>query len=375
MRIFIATGFLFVVFCIAEAPRVVAAARPTPSSAIGAPSSVLLAAMDICKTYWEGRRKITQYCEGEMVCDYAHPGKCKPGPALQRRLDAELRRLKDAAREAEAKLKEAERKFEAQMREFRRKMREQSQSTFAGNDNRAIGCSGCTTDTSLRDRVYDPKVVPTTRYPPPRPPSSTPVGTGRSPAAVWRPTRQTSNLRFKLRMRLFVETLNSLQPSDPRVGNVVRDMNQEIVRQSRNGTAGVQAALDEVGYENIWKNPPPASTAGSETQPAQSPAAASAAEPSGDPIQGNTASADPVPVVGEPPPDEVLCAYLATLETETDNRLSQAVPDWCHPYLRSIGRTNMSPPPSPRKTLLTLDDEVEKNRLYRQFRSLLPPEE
>jgi hypothetical protein len=191
---------------------------------------------------------------------------------------------------------------------------------------------------------------------------------------------QTPNLRFKLRMRLFVETLNSLQPSDPRVGNVVRDMNQEIVRQSRSGTAGVQDALDEVGYEKIWKNSAPAPNAdqlgNAGTQTASPPAAAaSATEPPGDPIQGNTASADAVPVVSEPPPDEVLCAYLATLETETDNRLSQAVPDWCHPYLRSIGRTNMSPPPSPRQTLLTLDDEVEKNRLYRQFRSLLPPEE
>jgi hypothetical protein len=379
MRIFITTSFLFVVFFIAESSRAAAAARPPLSSAIGAPSSVLLAAMNICRTYREGRRKITQYCEGEMVCDHAHAGKCKPGPALQRRLDAELRRLKDAAREAEAKLKEAERKFEAQMREFRRKIREQSQSTFAGNDNRAIGCSGCTTDTSLREHVYDPKIMPTPRYPTPRPPGSTPVSTGRSPATVWRPTPQTSNLRFKLRMRLFVERLNSFQPSDPRVGNVVRDMNQEIVRQSRNGTAGVQEALDEVGYENIWKNPPPASTAGSsgnsESQATPSPTAASATEPFGDPIQGNTASADPVPAASEPPPDEVLCAYLATLETETDNRLSQAVPDWCHPYLRSIGRTNMSPPPSPRQTLLTLDDEVEKNRLYRQFRSLLPPEE
>ena len=65
----------------------------------------ILRVRDVCRVRYEGRTKITSYCNDPYVCDRANPGKCKPGAELQRKLDADMARLDEMRRNLNAEIR------------------------------------------------------------------------------------------------------------------------------------------------------------------------------------------------------------------------------------------------------------------------------
>ena len=86
------------------------------------------------------------------------------------------------------------------------------------------------------------------------------------------------------------------------------------------------------------------------------------------------------PVVDNPPAqvsanDEALCSYLMTLEEGDANKLGVPVPDYCEPYLRSIGRAPRDPDArDPRQILFDLEDRVQIIQMKAEYEALFAPD-
>ena len=310
---------------------------------------------DICRVHTEGNRRITEYCDDPYVCDLAH-AKCKPGPELQRQLDEKRRQ----AEEAQRRVLEQQRQMEAQVRELRARQRAQAAlyqgaSNVLAMANRAGSCSTitsrdggpvgggartpCQAPRKLSDNVYPMNQRAPVQYRP-RP----------NPAAS-SSTSLRNKLRFALMARNVINAIAQLQQHDP-----TRQNAQDALTEAAHkfGLRDVDAAkiIQDVAV-NLTEPDPPQPPSGQDPTQAASPSAPrSAAEtPTAEPAE------PPRPVVSAK--DEALCSYLMTLEEGDANRLGVPVPDYCEPYLRSIGRTPKDPnAPDPRTVKFSLEDDV-----------------
>jgi hypothetical protein len=72
--------------------------------------------------------------------------------------------------------------------------------------------------------------------------------------------------------------------------------------------------------------------------------------------------------------DEVLCSYLMTLEAGDANNLGVPVPEYCKPYLRSLGRTDVDAVRTdPRTILFNSSDYEEIRKLQQVVIDMWPP--
>lgn len=354
-------------FALAQAPSP-ALALPlfTPLRGPGLP---VIEVRDICSVTTRGNTETTKYCDDGYVCDRQKPGMCKPGPALQRQLDEELRK-------AEEELRKAERELAAQLREIRADERRGRVFNGVGtNPTRPANCSGisglkgggsgaggshCVSPTRLSDTVYDlgqgapPRYRPEVRRPPP---PQTP-----------RYSNTGDSIRFNVLAMQMAGAIAALQPHDPARLNLEGLLSETAEQYKKRGvdTDGVLHRLAEKRPARPPITQPDAPAGSDRSQPGNSVSAdsAPAAQPAAEPA---------APVVSAK--DEALCSYLMTFEEGDANRLGVAVPDYCEPYLRSIGRAPRDPgAPDPRQVLFDLEDQWQIIQMKREYETVFAPD-
>ncbi len=307
---------------------------------------------DICGVHYEGRTKVTRYCDPPYVCDRANPGKCKPGAELQRQLDAERQRREEALRAAQQRLDQMRRDVDARLRNLRRTTRTtyfaRTPTPTVRNDRRA---SNCNWENNLGSRALycgnsnNDRIIPSPQYGPSRPSVARPaygggphvtqrVPTVRTPTVNVRPpsVRQPS-LRTILTLRLDVRHLESMARNDPDRAewqNRIIAKAKAFEAQGEDVAPALKEMIDDMNarvaareraeHGAVTDNTPP--------PPAETPAP-----------QPQAAAAPPKPYSEK---DEALCSYLMTLAPDQRDdrgsitRLGQPVPAYCQPYLRSL---------------------------------------
>jgi hypothetical protein len=123
--------------------------------------------------------------------------------------------------------------------------------------------------------------------------------------------------------------------------------------------------------------------AGGKVTAASAPASSGPAEPAA--LESPSATAAAAEIMADPPAppepqkpaisakDEALCEYLLSLDRDRAGSLPFEAPDYCEPYLRSIGRTDR-PKPDPELQRLSSGGLEEETALQEVFGDLLPPE-
>jgi hypothetical protein len=357
-----------------------------------ADSPPIVLVRDICGVYYEGRTKITRYCDDPYVCDRANPGKCKPGPELQRQLDAERQRREDAARAAQQQLDQMRRTLDAQVRNLRRTTRTTTYFARKGDvradDRRGSGCNWeqnlgsralyCADKGRMSSSAYDNRIIPSPQYGPARPPQGRPAYGALPRASTNNPgttARRSSSygLRFALLVRLELNDLHALPPGDPGRREIQRKL-EDLAREyqargvdvvpilKQQGDAAADAARERQEHGAVTETPP--------LPPLTPP-----------PVAPQQAAADPPKPYSDK--DEVLCSYLMTLAPDRRNdrgamtRLGQPVPASCEPYLRSLPPQPAEARPAPEPAFyLPEKDKEEACKLAEQFyrENLFPPD-
>lgn len=307
----------------------------------------IVQARDICRVYYEGNTKVTAYCDDPMVCDHARPGKCKPGPELQRQRDEERRQQEEAARAAQQRLDQMRRNLDARMRGLRRTTRTNDFSRTANSradDRRASGCSWeqnlgsralyCPSMNRLSSNAYNDRIIPSPQYGKPRAPrGAQPYGAAPRPAAAVAPNSRPISMRAEIKLRMLAIRFYAMAPNDPGRAELQRDI-MAVAKEHEALGETIAPKLKEI-FEEGAKD------------------AAAAQERN----RGSVAAAPPPPQqalppqqAAAPPPksysdnDETLCSYLMSLAPDQRDdrgrmtRLGQPVPASCEPYLRSLPR-------------------------------------
>jgi len=345
-------------------------ALPLPRTEL-APPSMLLLVRDICDVRREGNREITRYCDDGYVCDRQQPGMCKPGPELQRQLEAERRRL-------EEELAQAQRELDAELRRLRADRRAMGpvfrthgrpvDTSRAGNcstissRNWSGGGAPCQQPRRLSQNVYDlsrgaaPAYRPVVRRPPPQ---------------RLRPMldAQVSAHNFGVMASYLLSTMARLEPRDPARLDLQRELEQRTRQYAERGV-DTKAELDKVLLR--LPNAPQADAA------ADAAATDSGVSAAGEIAAPETVAPSPAPEPAKPEVsarDEVLCSYLMTLEEGDASRLGMPVPDYCEPYLRSIGREPKDPnAPDPRRIAFELEDQYQIMMMKREYNEHFAPD-
>jgi hypothetical protein len=325
---------------------------PNLSTAAGHAASdqpPILLVRDICDVRYEGNIKHTRYCEDPYVCDRATPGKCKPGPELQRKLDAELERMN-----------EMQRNLDAQLRNLRRGART-TNFTRMGSGNG-----------SNDRRAHDPRNIPSPDYGKARPPQDRPVyGAMPRRTAQVPPNSRPPSLRAKLTLALMVQALYKMAPEDPDRAdqqNKIVARAKEFEGQGENIAPALKKIIEDEAKEaddreKDKRGPVP------DTQPAPTEATP--------PPPPQEAAADPPKPYSDK--DEALCSYLMTLTPDRRDdkarlsRLGQPVPAYCEPYLNSLPKPSAEATPPP--FYLSEADKEEAHKEAEEFYRdrVLPP--
>ncbi|MCL6708882.1 hypothetical protein M8R20_17980 [Pseudomonas sp. R2.Fl] len=339
---------------------------------VSGPGLPVIQVRDVCRVTRQGDTETTHYCDGGYVCDDQNPGMCKPGPELQRQLDEERRK-------AEEELMEAERKLAEQLREIR--ANERAGRVFNGvptNPSRPANCSGisglggggsgaggpgCAPPTRLSDYVYDlgqgapPRYRPQIRRPAQQP---TPVRTS-----------VRDSIHFNALATQMAAAIAALQPHDP-ARLQLEGLLSDTAGKYRKRGVDTDTVLHRLAVEQPHSDPTSSSAEAD---------AASAPEPSDAVDQSSTDAAPAGQAPAEPAApavsakDEALCSYLLTFEEGDANRLGVQVPDYCEPYLRSIGRAPRDPEArDPRQILFDLEDKVLIIQMKREYEAVFAPD-
>ncbi len=309
-----------------------------------APPIVLV--RDICGVHYEGRTKVTRYCDPPYVCDRANPGKCKPGAALQRQLDAGRQRREDALRAAQQRLDQMRRDIDARVRNLRRSTRTTSfarTGNIRANDRRASGCNWeqnlgsrvlyCQDKGRLSNNAYNDRIIPSPQYGRARPPQGRPVYGAVRRTAPAAPNSRPPSLRARTTLAIMVRDLYQMEPNDPDRAEQQRKI---IVRAKEFEALGetIAPALKEIIDDA-------AQDAAEREQRKRGPVTDTPPPPPPEtPAVPPQAAADPPKPYSDK--DETLCSYLMTLAPDRRDdagrmtRLGQPVPDYCQPYLRSL---------------------------------------
>ena len=351
-----------------------AGALPLPAAPrVPAPAAArlpLVKVYEVCSVRREGDKRVTRYCDGGYVCDRQNPGKCKPGPELQRKLDEEERK-------AEEEYQQRQREIDAQLRELRSRQRALGGpfrgANQAANSGRAGNCStissskwsggggrsaACQQPIRLSENVYDiGRRTPPSHYrPAPQPPQR-----------LAQANRAYSSLRFALLATNMMQAMARLQPKDPARQDMERLLQATAQEYGKRGF-DTGKTLQDIAQRLPNAATPTAEPAPEQAQaaPQASPAPAAAAEPAPSPQPDR-------PVVSAK--DEVLCSYLLTFEEGDANTLGVPVPDYCAPYLRSIGREPKDPnAPDPRRIGFSVEDRYQINQMKAEYEALFAPD-
>jgi hypothetical protein len=340
---------------------------------------------DICGTHYEGRTKITRYCDDPYVCDHANPGKCKPGPALQRQLDAERQRREDAMRAAQQEADKLRRDLEARVRNLRRSTRTTyfaRKANTGADDRRGSGCNWeinlgsralyCPDRGRMSSSAYDSRIIPSPQYGRARHPQRGP-GYGASPrtAAAAAPNSRPISLRSRLTLALMIDTLEKMDRKGPDYaewqGRIIAKA-KEYEAQGETVAPALKEMMDKMAARVIEREREEhgAVTGGTPLPPLVPPGSPQAA------------AAPPKPYSDK---DEALCSYLMTLAPDRRNdgggmnRLGQPVPAYCEPYLRSLPQPETQPAPEP-VFYLPEKDKEEACKIAEEFsrENLFPPD-
>jgi hypothetical protein len=334
-------------------------------------TSRILLVRDICSVRRHGNTETTSYCDGGYVCDRQNPGMCKPGPELQRQLDEERR-------QEEERLAQAQRELDAQLRQLRARQRALGSvfrgpngpvdtsragncSTISSRDYSGGGPAGCQQPRRLSENVYDlsrgsaPRYRPAVRQAPQRQPLKPLI------------ERQINTSNFANVAGYLLSAMAALQPKDPARLDMERQL-ENVTRQYGQRGVDTKSALEKI--QNRLPNAP---------QPAAATEPAADDEP---PTDGATPAGAAAPQVAQEPAkpvipakDEALCSYLMTFEEGDANRLGVAVPDYCEPYLRSLGREPKDPDaPDPRRVVFALEDEYQIMMMKREYYEMFAPD-
>ena len=338
----------------------------------------ILRVRDVCRVRYEGRTKITSYCNDPYVCDRANPGKCKPGAELQRKLDADM-----------ARLDEMRRNLNAEIRNLRRTARK---TYFARNtnsradDRRASGCKQvrmfgniaqiCPGDAEkgrLSNSAYNDRIIPSPQYGKARPPQDRPVyGAVPRRNAQVAPRSRPPSLRAKTTMALMVRDFFQMEPNDPdrtEQQNKIVAKAKEFEAQGEDIAPELKRLFEEAAKEAADREKEKRGSVPDTPLPAEVP-----------PPPAEQAAADPPKPYSDK--DEALCSYLMTLAPDQRDdkarmvRLGQQVPAYCEPYLNSLPKPAATQEAAAPPFYLRESDKEEAHKLAEDFyrQEVLPPD-
>jgi hypothetical protein len=385
---FVAIGFPATLTPVAAFPVLSdlnAVATQVPGSALP-----LVQVRDVCRVYYEGSTKVTRYCDPPYVCDRANPGKCKPGPELQRQLDAERQQRDEALRSAQQKLNQMRREMEAQIRNLRRSSRATyfaRKDNALANDRRASSCKNvimfgqparvCAGEADkgrLSSNAYNDRIIPSPQYGKPRTQQPRPVYGAPPRTAVPRvttaaPRTRPPTLRTQVTLGILAHELSKLKPDDPdRV-----DLERRIIEKAKKFEAlGEDVApflkkIMEKAVHDSVESDQERNKSIADATPAPAPATSAPAQ----------AAPPPKPYSDN---DEALCSFHMSLAPDERDlsgritRLGRPVPDYCQPYLNSLPKPEAQPEPEPAFYLPERDKEEAcalAEAFYRE--NVLPP--
>jgi hypothetical protein len=351
-RIVLGAAFAAMAIAVGDAPVSAFPVAPDLGKAAGhaADRSPILQVRDICDVRYQGNTKHTRYCDDPYVCDRGNPGKCKPGPELQRKLDAELERMNDMRRN-----------LDAQLRNLRRGART---TNFTGT-GRGNG--------SNDRRGGDSRNIPSPQYGKARPPQDRPVyGAMPRRTAQVAPNSRAPSLRSRLTLALMVQVLSKMTPDDPdrldQQAKIVAKA-KEFEAQGENIAPALQKLIEDGAQEAADRE--------KENRGPVRGAQAPPAEAAPLPPPPSQAAADPPKPYSDK--DEALCSYLMTLAPDQRSdkarlsRLGQPVPAYCEPYLNSLPKPSAEAAPPP--FYLSEADKEEAHKQAEEFyrERVLPP--